>query len=101
MGKPEGTIEKYLKKEANELGFLCLKFTSGDNGVPDRIIIGNGQVVFTEVKAPGEKPRPDQMVMLKKINQRGVPAVYVDTRNEVDVLLRSIQKGEFLCKTQP
>lgn len=100
MGKPEGTIEKYLKKEANKLGFLCFKFTSGDNGVPDRIIIGNGQVVFTEVKAPGEKPRPDQVVMIKKINQRGVPAVYVDTRDEVDVLLQNIQKGEFLCKIQ-
>lgn len=100
MGKPEGTIEKYLKKEANKRGFLCLKFTSGDNGVPDRILIGNGQVVFTEVKAPGEKPRPDQVVMIKKINQRGVPAVYVDTKEEVDILLHSIQKGEFLCKTQ-
>ena len=100
MGKPEGTIEKYLKKEANKRGFLCLKFTSGDNGVPDRILIGNGQVVFTEVKAPGEKPRPDQVVMIKKINQRGVPAVYVDTKEEVDILLHSIQKEEFLCKTQ-
>lgn len=95
MGKPEGTIEKYLKKEANKHGFLCLKFTSGDNGVPDRILIGNGQVVFTEVKAPGEKPRPDQVVMIKKINQRGVPAVYVDTREEVDLLLEQIQKGTF------
>lgn len=95
MGKPESTVEKYLKKEANKLGFLCFKFTSGDNGVPDRIIIGNGQVVFTEVKAPGEKPRPDQVMMLKKINQRGVPAVYVDTRDEVDNLLKQIQKGTF------
>lgn len=95
MGKPEGTIEKYLKKEANKLGFLCLKFTSGDNGVPDRIIIGNGQVVFTEVKAPGKKPRPDQVMMLKKINQRGVPAIYIDTRDEVDNLLKQIQKRTF------
>lgn len=95
MGKPEGAIEKYLKKEANKLGFLCFKFTSGDNGVPDRIIIGNGQVVFTEVKAPGETPRPDQVVMLKKINQRGVPAVYVDTRDEVDLLLQQIQNKNF------
>ena len=95
VGKPESNIEKYLKKEANKLGFLCFKFTSGDNGVPDRIIIGNGQVVFTEVKAPGEKPRPDQVMMLKKINQRGVPAVYVDTREEVDNLLKQIQKGTF------
>ena len=39
MGKPESTVEKYLKKEANKLGFLCFKFTSGNNGVPDRIII--------------------------------------------------------------
>lgn len=96
MGKPESNIEKYLKKEANKLGFLCFKFTSGDNGVPDRIIIGNGQVVFTEVKASGEKPRPDQVVMLKKINQRGVPAVYVDTRDEVDLLLKQIQNKKFL-----
>lgn len=95
MGKPESTVEKYLKKEANKLGFLCFKFTSGNNGVPDRIIIGNRQVVFTEVKAPGEKPRPDQVVMIKKINQRGVPAVYVDTREEVDNLLKQIQKGTF------
>ena len=95
MGKPESTVEKYLKKEANKLGLLCFKFTYVNNGVPDRIIIGIGKVVFTEVKAPGEKPRPDQVMMLKKINQRGVPAVYVDTRDEVDNLLKQIQKGMF------
>ena len=56
MGKPEGIIESYLSKTAKEHGFLSMKFTSPNlNGVPDRIIIGNGYTVFVEVKKPDGK----------------------------------------------
>ena len=41
----EAKIEKYLTTQVQRLGYMCLKFTSpGTRAVPDRIIIGKGQV---------------------------------------------------------
>ena len=52
MGQAEGIVETYLKKECEKQNFTCYKFTSpGTTGVPDRIVIGNGQTIFVETKS--------------------------------------------------
>ena len=52
----ETEVETYLRKTANANNFLCYKFKSpGNNGVPDRVLIGHDMVFFVETKAPGEK----------------------------------------------
>ena len=48
----EKEIERKLVKGVKKLGGLCYKFESPESsGVPDRIVILNGRVIFVEVKA--------------------------------------------------
>jgi hypothetical protein len=90
MGKPEGTIESYLIKQAKANDFLCEKFISGKNGVPDRILIGHKKTVFVEVKAPGEKPRELQVAMIKKMRKYGAIVYVVDTKEGVDEMIQEL-----------
>ena len=54
----ESNVEQYLVRKMKEAGGLCYKFVSpGCDGVPDRICIYRGQVIFVELKRPGEMPR--------------------------------------------
>ncbi|MFJ2662543.1 VRR-NUC domain-containing protein [Arthrobacter koreensis] len=91
MGKPEAYVEKYLLKRCKALGFGCLKFTSdGTNGVPDRIVIGNGRTVFVETKRPGERLRRLQEVIIAEMRGQGADVRVADTRELVDALLGEI-----------
>lgn len=92
MGKPEGTVERYLRDQARARGWLCYKFESpGTSGMPDRIVIGNGQVTFVETKAPGGHPRPLQVTRMRQMAQRGADVRVASSREEVDEILRSIE----------
>lgn len=50
MGKAENHFERYLRQQVHALDGRCLKFTSGVNGVPDRIVLLNDRTVFVELK---------------------------------------------------
>ena len=87
----ENNIEKYLLKEAKRKDILCYKFTSpGNNGVPDRIMIGNGQVIFVELKRPGAKPRELQQVIIRRMRERGADVRLVDTKKGVNLLIKEM-----------
>lgn len=91
MGKPEGIIENYLNKAAKDHGFLSMKFTSPNlNGVPDRIIIGNGYTVFVEVKKPDGKLDRLQVEVIKKLKSYGAYVTVVYTKEDVDTLLQTL-----------
>ena len=93
--KPEETIEQYLRTRAEQLGFLCYKFTSpGNNGVPDRILIGHGSTFFVETKAPDEKPRKLQEKVIERINNHGGIAMIIDNKNDIDIILEAIIQQE-------
>ncbi len=52
-------IEQALKRSVEAAGGICWKLVSpGTAGVPDRICIHRGRVIFVELKAPGRFPRP-------------------------------------------
>ena len=51
MGVREAKVEKYLDSEVQKLGGITRKWVSpGRDGVPDRIVIFDGEVWFIEVK---------------------------------------------------
>lgn len=92
---PEATVEKYFKKQAEKNNFLCYKFTSPANsGVPDRIIIGHGQTIFVELKAPGEVPRKLQIRVMEKIKKHGGICYVIDTKEKVDFLFEELLKKD-------
>lgn len=79
----ESWIEGKLRQAAEKAGGRAFKFVSpGAVGVPDRIVVLPGGIVcFVEVKARGEKPRPVQRAVLRKLYRMGANVAVVD--NEV------------------
>ena len=68
----ERTVEQALKRSVEKAGGCCYKFTSPSRaGVPDRIVVLRGRVVFVELKATGEKPRVLQKAVAKTIRKAG------------------------------
>ena len=76
----EHHIEAQLKKAVEASGGLCWKLVCpGTTGVPDRLCLMGGQVVFVEVKAPGKKPRPIQRRRMSQLAAHGFTALVVDS----------------------
>lgn len=89
----ESKVEKHLRTEAKKHGYLCYKFTSpGNNGVPDRVLIGHGETLFIETKAPGEEPRKLQLKVHERMRKHGATVLVIDTKEKVD---------QFFCKKNP
>jgi hypothetical protein len=65
----EKEIERKLVYHCKARGLLCYKFSSPAHaGVPDRVIIGYGKVLFLEVKRAGQSPTALQLRELTRIN---------------------------------
>lgn len=84
----EAKITSYAKKQ----GALAYKFTSpAHRGVPDRLFIYRGKVLFLEIKAKGKKPTELQKHELEKLVEAGVAATWVDNledaKQEIDSLI--------------
>lgn len=75
----ESKLEAKIVKHCRDRGILCYKFSSpARRGVPDRLLIKSGKVMFIEVKAPGKRPTRLQMREMAILNEAGVPVTWVD-----------------------
>lgn len=92
----EHDVEQRLVDKVKELGGKCYKFVSpGNAGVPDRIVVCNGLTVFVELKKPeGYKFAKLQKYHQDEINRNGGSCVLVKSYEEVDNLIRILQKGK-------
>lgn len=90
----ERDIEKYLRERVQTVGGWAPKWTSpGNNGVPDRIVfLPGGHIVFVELKATGEKPRPLQLAQHKRIKSYSQEVRVIDSKEQVDALIRDWQE---------
>ncbi|CDG21669.1 putative nuclease p44 [Xenorhabdus poinarii G6] len=88
MNIRESVIENHLVKEIKKAGGIAYKFVSpGRRSVPDRIcVLPGGRVVFVECKAPGEKPRPDQIREHERLRALGCEVVVLDNKNVEEIL---------------
>lgn len=79
----ESQLEKRLVEWCRRNGFLTFKFVSPNNrGVPDRIIIRNGRILFLELKQQGAKPTPLQMHEMKRLADAGCRVAWADNFDE-------------------
>ena len=68
----ERDIEGKVVDIAKKNGWLSFKFVSpAQRGVPDRIFMKSGRIVFIEFKAPGKKPTPLQDHIMRKMVDAG------------------------------
>ncbi|MHB8061353.1 MAG: PDDEXK family nuclease [Ruminiclostridium sp.] len=84
----ESQIEKKLKKAVEAKGGKCFKFVSpGMSGVPDRICLyPGGRIIFVELKAPREKPRPLQLKRHKEIRALGFDVRVIDSEEQINAI---------------
>ncbi len=89
----EKIIEQKLVKAVKDMGGIAPKFTSpGFDGMPDRIVLlPGGHMAFVEVKAPGEKPRPLQLVRHKLLRGLGFKVYILDDEQQIGGLLDEIR----------
>lgn len=75
----ESTIESAVCKHAHLLGWLVYKFVSpNQRGVPDRLFLKNGKVMFIEFKAPGKQLTPLQRFKTTQIIEMGFDVHVID-----------------------
>lgn len=84
----EKVIEKRACDWAEADGWYVRKFSApGRRGVPDRIFIKNGRVVFIEFKTEKGKPTQLQKHELLELQNAGVEAYIARTAEEVKLIL--------------
>lgn len=88
----EKDVEKYLREQVRAAGGRAYKFVSpGNDGVPDRLVcMPHGRVVFVELKAPGQHPRPLQIHQIGMLRQLGFRIEVIDSKEQVDEFVRSV-----------
>lgn len=88
----EQHIEAVLKARVEALGGLCWKLVCpGTTGVPDRMCLMGGRVVFVEVKAPGEKPRPIQTRRIQQLRDLGFQVTVLDSLDGIEEVACALQ----------
>jgi hypothetical protein len=76
----ESLIERKCCQWAKGNGWLVYKFVSpSQSGVPDRLFIRAGLVVFVEFKATGEQLRPQQQRVIDKMREQGATVHVIDS----------------------
>ena len=88
MPSPERKLERQLVAYCKQNGVYCRKFVSpGCAGVPDRILLRAGQVVFLELKSPGKKPSALQTREMELIRRAGGVAMCEDSWEVIQSLI--------------
>lgn len=88
----ESLIENYLIAQVKARGGFTRKVTyQGRTGAPDRwCFFPDGKLLITELKRPGETPRPDQVVEIEKLRSMGQKVYVIDSKEGVDLLMEMV-----------
>lgn len=89
----EKIIEQKLAAAVKKAGGMALKFVSpGFDGMPDRIVLlPDEHIAFVEVKAPGKKPRPLQLVRHRLLRKLGFQVYVIDSADQIGGMLDEIR----------
>lgn len=93
--KREAQVEGSLVRYAAKKGVLTFKFSSPSHrGVPDRIFMCNGNVLFLEIKRPGERPTKLQEHTMRAIKNCGVAVDWVDNEDDGKAFIDSLLEAK-------
>lgn len=91
----ERDIEQWLRRKVTDAGGLFFKFTSpGNDGVPDRLVVMGGRVVFVELKQEGGKPRPLQEWQIARLRRAGADVRVVAGMEEARTFWKEVMADE-------
>lgn len=85
----ESKVESDIREFAEKRGWWQCKFVSPSvRGVPDRIFIRAGRVVFIEVKAPGKKATRQQEKRHADMREHGAEVYVFDNAEDAYAVLK-------------
>jgi len=86
----EKTIERKACDYASSRGWINFKFTSPTcRGVPDRIFVKGGIILFIEFKAPSGVASQAQHLIIKMLNSYGANALIIDNLKDFKAVLQN------------
>lgn len=89
----EKDIEKRLVNGVKSLGGRCYKWVSpGNSGVPDRIVLLDGETIFVELKRGDGVVSPIQERQIRRIAKTGNQVEVIFGKSGVDNFLRRLAK---------
>jgi hypothetical protein len=98
----ESKIEKKVVEWCRKNGVLNYKFASPSNrGVPDRVLMFKGKVMFLELKRPGNEPTALQDMNMTKIRAAGVWATWANSYEDATTLITAFFQMEKMKKQDP
>lgn len=75
----ERDVEKPVCAYAKSLGWRHYKWKSpGNRAVPDRLFFKAANVIAIEFKATGKKPRKSQLVVHRRLREKGLKVFVID-----------------------
>lgn len=83
-----------MRSQVQKRGGLFLKWVSpGNSGVPDRILVFRGRVVFVELKSETGRLSPNQKAMIARLQKHGADVRVVYGREQADALIEEVMPG--------
>ena len=64
----------------------------GRDGAPDRLILAKGGI-WVELKAPGERPRLNQIIEHDTMRRAGCRVLVIDSVEQIDELVKKCEKN--------
>ena len=87
----ESEVERQIVKFAKDNDCLAFKFVSpGQRGVPDRLFLKDGKVLFLEIKQKGKAPTPIQEFQIRQIREQGIAAHWAGDVHTGNLLIDAI-----------
>lgn len=88
----ERDIEQRLVREVRKMGGEAFKWVSpGNDGVPDRIVMLPGLIIFVELKADRGRLSSVQKVQIRRIQKLGQDVEVVQGMDELDEFLERMK----------
>lgn len=91
----EKQLEQKLVRAVKAVGGIAPKLSCpGFDGMPDRIVLlPGGHMAFVEVKRPGEKSRPLQVVRHGLLRGLGFKVFVLDRPEQIQEIMEEIENG--------
>lgn len=87
----ESDIERWMLRQVRARGGLFYKFTSpGNDGVPDRILVFRGKVIFVELKQEHGKLSRIQEIQISRLMEQGADVRVVYGRTQAEALVEEV-----------
>ena len=87
----ERDIEAYFVKCLKDINVMTRKTKwIGYDGCPDRFVLACGGI-WVELKAPGKKPRANQIAAMAQLSLAGAQVCLIDSYEGVDELVRGLK----------